>query len=70
MSQNSQIIEALDNGETITALDALLRFDCLRLAARIKELRRTRPEIETISIKQNGKTFGGYRIEKKMRTAA
>lgn len=39
-SQNEAILEYLQAGNVITALDALNRFNCLRLAARIRELRK------------------------------
>lgn len=39
MSQKSKIKTALENGEKITPLDALNKFGCFRLGARIFELR-------------------------------
>ena len=39
MSQKADILAALKRGETLTAIDALTRFGCFRLAARICELR-------------------------------
>jgi len=39
MSQNQQILRALQRGECISPLDALDRFHCLRLGARIYDLR-------------------------------
>ena len=39
MSQKADILAALKRGETLTAMDALTRFGCFRLAARICELR-------------------------------
>lgn len=38
-SQNARILAHLKNGERITSLDALNQFGCLRLSARIKDLR-------------------------------
>ena len=38
-SQNSAILAALQNGQTITTLAALHQFGCMRLASRINELR-------------------------------
>ena len=38
MSQKSNILAALKAGERLTPLDALERFGCMRLAARIGEL--------------------------------
>jgi hypothetical protein len=38
-SQSAKILRFLRNGGSLTALDALRLFGCLRLAARIKDLR-------------------------------
>ena len=40
MSQSEQILSYLRTGAGITAYEALERFRCLRLAARVDELRR------------------------------
>ena len=39
MNQTDQILEALQRGQVLTPLDALDRFGCFRLAARIADLR-------------------------------
>ena len=39
MSQNDRILDWLQKGKTLTPLEALNRFDCFRLAARINDLR-------------------------------
>ncbi len=39
-SQNKQILTHLQAGGTLTPLDALYRYGCFRLAARINDLRR------------------------------
>jgi len=36
-SQNSQILSYLQSGGKLTAIDALHRFNCLRLSGRINE---------------------------------
>lgn len=38
-SQNARLLAFLQNGGRITSLDALNQFGCLRLSARIKDLR-------------------------------
>lgn len=40
MSQKEQILAHLRDGHSLTPLDALMRFGCNRLAARICELRK------------------------------
>jgi len=67
-SQTKQIYEYLKGGNKITALEALRRFGCLRLSARIYDIRKdclaygeclvTRPTT------QNGKKFVEYSIGK------
>lgn len=39
-SQRDMILEALQAGEHLTAIDALSRFGCFRLGARIWEIRK------------------------------
>lgn len=38
-SQNARILAYMQKGGRITSLEALARFNCLRLSARIKDLR-------------------------------
>ena len=39
MTQNQQIANYLNNGKAITPIQALNKFNCFRLAARISDLR-------------------------------
>ena len=39
MNQNKEVLAWLKKGKTLTPLDALTRFGCFRLAARIYELK-------------------------------
>jgi hypothetical protein len=59
MSQCADILEALRRGP-ITPLEALKDHGCLRLAARIEELRSDGHTIVTEMVKVNGKKFGQY----------
>jgi hypothetical protein len=59
MSQCTDILEALRRGP-ITPLEALKDHGCLRLAARIEELRADGHTIVTEMVKANGKKFGQY----------
>jgi hypothetical protein len=47
MTQNSQILTHLKAGHTLTALVAVQHFRCLRLAARVRELRERGHRITT-----------------------
>ena len=51
-------------GYGITPLQALEKWGCMRLSARIKELRDAGFPIVTEVAKQNGKTFARYRMAK------
>lgn len=39
-TQNAKILEYLNNGNTITSLEALNLFGCFRLASRISDLKK------------------------------
>lgn len=55
-------IEAwLLRGYKITPLQALEKWGCMRLAARIAELRNKGIHIITTKVTQNGKTFAQYK---------
>jgi len=56
-------IEAwLLRGHKITPLQALEKWGCMRLSARILDLRRTGMDIRTTPITRNGKTFAQYHL--------
>jgi 23S rRNA pseudoU1915 N3-methylase RlmH len=63
-SQTDQILNYLSNGKVITPIEALNKFGCLRLAARIADLRKSGHLIFTDSITKNGKTFASYKLIK------
>lgn len=62
-SQADMILEHLRAGRTITPLEALERFGCLRLAARVAELRDAGYAIATSIETKNGKRFACYYME-------
>jgi hypothetical protein len=61
-TQNDLVLDALLAGDVLTPLDALRRFGCFRLAARVADLRSRGFQIETISGEANGKRFAQYRL--------
>lgn len=61
-TQNELILAALLDGDELTPLDAVKRFGCLRLAARIADLRRQGFPIDTCAGEANGKRFARYRL--------
>ena len=62
-TQNGDIIDHLAKGKTLTAAQAYAKFGCLRLAARIAELRKV-VHIETTLIWQGSRHWAQYRIAK------
>lgn len=60
-TQNTLIRNYLENGNSITPLDALILFGCFRLSARIYDLKRQGMVIQRNMITSNGKTFASYR---------
>ncbi len=63
-SQNAMILKALQNGDKITPLDALNRFDCFRLGARIYNLKKLGYPITKEMIKtRSGKHVALYSLE-------
>jgi hypothetical protein len=60
LTQNQLILAALLDGDELTPLDALDRFKCFRLAARVSDLRREGWPIETRTGTENGKRFAVY----------
>lgn len=62
MSQSDDILAYLKTGASLTPLEALSRFGCLRLAPRCLELREAGYRIET-TIRRNGrKYYAEYRL--------
>lgn len=60
MNQNAEILHYLRKGQSLTAIEALNHFGCLRLAARIKDLRDMGHPIVTDTITRDGKQFARY----------
>ena len=62
-SQSKKILKALKNGEKLTGLDILKRFNCLNYKGRISDLRRLGYPIKTKMIKtKSGKRIGEYSL--------
>jgi hypothetical protein len=63
-SQNQEILSYLQEGKTLTAIDALMMFDCFRLSARILNLKKEGHKIITTMIKtHNGKSVAKYSLD-------
>lgn len=60
-AQATLILRALAQGHKLTAVDALMKFDCFRLAARISDLRNEGYDIRTRMIQlDTGKKVAQY----------
>jgi hypothetical protein len=64
MTQTQRILIYLKSGKEITAIDALNKFGCFRLAARIADLRNQGHTIWTNYITKDNKTFAAYKLSK------
>ena len=62
MTQNQQIKSYLEKGKSITPIQALNKFGCFRLAARISDLRNDGLNIVTKIVTKDGKTFASYKL--------
>ena len=60
--QTARILEALRRGDTLTALDALDRFGCFRLGARIWDLKQAGHVIVTEWESDGRKRWARYRL--------
>ena len=62
-SQNKRIIKYLQKGKKLTAIDALNKFGCFRLASRINDIKNDY-EIKKEWIEKDGKRFVSYSLVK------
>lgn len=62
MSQTHEILEALKAGDKITPLDALQRFGCFRLAARIGEIQEAGYAVKSKMVKSGENRFAEYSL--------
>lgn len=71
-SQTTLILEALQNGDKLTPIEALERFGCFRLCARIWEIKAMGFDVkkETIDVGDDGKKVACYYMKQKQATLA
>ena len=62
-AQAKMIAAHLKAGKTITALEALQKFGCFRLAARIADIRKSGMHIVTSYTERDGKRWATYRLK-------
>ncbi len=61
-SQADRILDHMATGKAITPLQALKRFGCMRLGARIYQLKQEGHRISTDLVRKGGKTVAEYRL--------
>jgi len=61
--QLARILARLEKGKSITPLEALEKFGCFRLSARIGQLRDMGYHVITENIRKDGKTFAKYSLQ-------
>lgn len=59
-SQCDKILRYMQNGHTITPLDALKKYGCFRLGARIYDLRDRGINVWSVWVERNGKRYKAY----------
>ena len=63
LTQTQAIQKYMEDGNSITALDALEKFGCLRLAARIHNIRQNGINVVKEMIGKRGKSYASYRVD-------
>ncbi len=63
MSQSAQILSYMKKGKAISPLTALQKFGCLRLAARIYDLRNSGYQIEAERVGEGATAWAEYRLK-------
>lgn len=66
-SQNERILNYLSNHKAITPIQALNKFGCFRLAARISDLRSQGHTIWTSNVTKDGKTYASYSLSQNIK---
>ena len=69
-AQSQMILEYMAQGHRNSPLEALNKFGCLRLGARIYDLKNEGHNIITEMVSENGKRFARYSLIKSARKVA
>ena len=64
-SQNQIILSELKMGKSLTAFDAI-EYGCMRLAARICDLRKLGHNIKTVMINSKGRSYAKYYLDERL----
>ena len=63
MSQEQEILNYLKTGQTLSPLEALNRFGCMRLASRVYDLRNQGHRIEATRVGNGRKAWHEYNLK-------
>ena len=63
--QAKRVLKYLQSGYTITGLQALKLFGCMRLASRISEMKKEGLTISKVMVKEGRKHFAQYQLRQK-----
>ena len=61
-SQNIAILKWMQAGNSITSLEALNMFGCMRLASRIHDIKKMY-NVKSVTVTRNGRRFSQYYME-------
>lgn len=61
-TQTQRILARLEKGKSITPMEALEKYGCFRLSARIDDLRNEGHHVITNYVTKNGKRFASYEL--------
>lgn len=64
MTQKEMVMSHLRGGKSISQIEALNLYGCMRLSAVIKVLRKMGHEIETLRIPHKGSSYARYKLIK------
>ena len=62
--QNRVILNYLESGGSLSPIEALNKFQCFRLAARVRDLRKAGHDIQTTTVREDGKKYAVYSLPK------
>ena len=64
MTQHAAILHAFERGARLTPMDALSRFGCMRLAARVHDMRMAGLDVRSRLVERGGKQVSMYWLVK------
>ena len=69
MTQHAAILHAFERGARLTPMDALSRFGCMRLAARVHDMRMAGLDVRSRLVERGGKQVACYWLHRKSKAS-